>query len=157
MDDKEVESWESWIQRMSSQTEEMITPGNRLVEDEVRKAGIDRNNRDINTALKVWRRVRDIIEYQENGKTKTPEKTILDGKGDCKDITFLTSSMLINAGVYDTRIQAGTIRGPDGEEERHCWNVVWGKVIDPTGDTDQVATLDYTKKAEMDIEVVGKV
>lgn len=147
----DVEFWNNWSRRLEENKDSFIKPNNKDVIDLSRKVSLSNNDMAIDRAYKVWDVVRSNIDYEISVTWKTPSRTIKVGEGDCKDMTFLISSMLPNVGVMSSDICLGILNFPDGISEEHVWNEVDGQVIDATGDQEDIETLNYEKSKTIEL------
>jgi hypothetical protein len=82
-------------------------------------------------ALKIWDYVARKVEYITDKRAfglddywLFPEETLVLGKGDCEDSSFLLASMLLASGISESCVRAvlGRISTPDGSYG-HAWVV----------------------------------
>lgn len=90
-------------------------------------------------ALKIWGYVAEKIQYITDKRAfgiedywLFPEETLVLGKGDCEDSSFLLASMILASGISEhcVRVVLGRISTPDGayghawvvyQNESGCW------------------------------------
>lgn len=133
--------WQWWANRFESNVDTYITPNNQLVSRRARRSAVGKTDKQ--KAMAAWRWLRRETEYELSKLWKVPSQTLRDRKGDCEDYTFLIASLLKAGGSNGHKIKIGELITPDGQRQLHTWNVVSGRVIDATGDPEDVKHVDY--------------
>lgn len=134
--------WDGWIERFNSEKDSLITPSNPVVLSEVERIGtIEGSDEEVVNAL--WNHITTTIQYRLSKKWKTPEETLRSGIGDCEDMDFLLLSLLPNYGIYDAKLVIGLITTQRDRNGLHVWVEHNGRVIDPTGQPEDVEGVRY--------------
>lgn len=134
--------YSDWEDRFETETDKYITPNDTKVVRAAEKAAA-RIGTNKSKAMDAWQYVYDRVDYRLSKEWKEPRQTLMEGVGDCEDVTFLLASMFPNMGIDESKVVLGKLRFPDGYEEAHTWNVVDGKVIDATGSPELEAERTY--------------
>lgn len=137
--------WDNWLDRFDRETDKFITPNNEVVVKAVDSLDVTKNSSKMDKVEAVWNYVFDNVEYKLSKKWKTPEETIDSGIGDCEDVTFLTSSMLLRLGVNNFMCTGDLVDKEDGSKELHTWNRVGDVLIDTTGAPEDMDGLKYSR------------
>lgn len=139
------------VSKIQERAEKRITPDDEVVKDFVRGIPITRGDSVDTVAMRAWSHIREAVEYHSTSVIQSPRKTLVDGSGDCKDMTFLMASILPNLGIHRSQIDVGYLYSPSGDIEKHVWNVVRGTIIDCTAEKEDVGVLQYDTRHTFNI------
>lgn len=135
--------WDDWRDRFLSESDIYITPYSSGVQKAVSSLNISSSDDDVTKAVRAWGYVHKNVDYVLSKRWKTPDETLEEGIADCEDYTFLLASMFEAMGLENHQIRVGDIKLPDGRTEQHTWNIVNGRIVDGTGEPNDVEHIQY--------------
>jgi predicted transglutaminase-like cysteine proteinase len=152
----ESEFYEEWESRFVENSSKYITPKDSEVLEAVRLTRSKANSgHKTDEVLEAWKHVYKVVQYDLSKEWKTPRQTLIEGIGDCEDVTFVISSMLSAMGLRSHKIHVGSVIFNNGKEEYHTWNSVGGRVIDATSSPNIDAGATYHSVKEIEVKTDG--
>lgn len=143
--------WDRWSDKFTYNANDYISPNNKAVDDAVEDAGVCDSCPKDKKVDDVWEYVNETIRYKLTKEWKVPEQTLNEGGGDCEDMSFLASSMLLNIGIDGFDFVIGDLIGVGDGVEKHTWLEVDGRIVDPTAPMGGNGNLEYRAEKKFTI------